>query len=65
MAKNDPIHMNPEHKGRFHRWLGKPEDEKITDADIAKGLASKDPAVRMMARFAKARKKFKNAGGSK
>lgn len=65
MAKSDPIHLDPAHKGAFHRWLGKPEDEKITDADIAKGLASSDPAVRMMARFAKARKKFKHAGGAK
>lgn len=45
--------IKPSHKGRFHRWLGKSENEKLTEADIAKGLASKDPAVRKMANFAK------------
>ena len=44
--------LKPSHKGRFHRWLGKSEDEKLTKADIAKGLASKDPKVRKMAQFA-------------
>jgi len=40
-------------KGAFHRWLGKKEDEAITEEDIAKGLASDDPHVRKMANFAK------------
>jgi hypothetical protein len=40
-------------KGGFHKWLGKSEDEKITPADIAKGLASDDPHVKKMAQFAK------------
>jgi ribosomal protein L37AE/L43A len=39
-------------KGAFHRWLGKPEDEKITDADIEKGLRSKNKHVRKMAQYA-------------
>ena len=39
-------------KGAFHRWLGKDEDEPITDADIAKGKASDDPHVVKMATFA-------------
>jgi hypothetical protein len=40
-------------KGGFHKWLGKKEGEKITPADIAKGLASDDPHVKKMAMFAK------------
>ena len=40
-------------KGAFHQWLGKDEDEPITDADIQKGLNSDDPHVRKMAQFAK------------
>lgn len=27
-------------KGGFHKWLGKSEDEPITEADIAKGKAA-------------------------
>jgi len=45
-------------KGGFHKWLGKPEDEPITQADIEKGLASEDPHVRKMAQFAKNAKKW-------
>lgn len=40
-------------KGAFHRWLGKDEDEPITDADIEKGLKSKDKHARKMAQFVK------------
>jgi len=40
-------------KGAFHRWLGKKEDEPITDADIQKGLNSSDTHARKMAQFAK------------
>jgi hypothetical protein len=39
-------------KGAFHKWLGKPEDEKITQADIDRGLKSDDEHVRKMAQFA-------------
>ena len=38
--------------GKFHRWLGKKEDEPITDSDVAKGLASSDHHVKKMAQFA-------------
>jgi uncharacterized protein (DUF983 family) len=38
-------------KGAFHKWLGKPEDEKITQADIERGLKSDDPHVRKMAQY--------------
>jgi len=50
----------PIEKGAFHRWLGKSEDSPITEADIKKGLASKDPHVRKMANFAKNARKWKH-----
>lgn len=46
-------------KGGFHRWLGKSEDEPITEADIEKGLkAGGHPAK--MAQFVKNAKSFKH-----
>lgn len=39
-------------KGAFHRWLGKPEDEPITAADIEKGLKAGGHAAKM-ANFAR------------
>lgn len=39
-------------KGLFHKWLGKEQDSPITQADIAKGKASKNPHVVHMATFA-------------
>ncbi len=39
-------------KGAFHRWLGKPEDEPITNADIEKGLKAGGHAAKM-ANFAR------------
>ena len=45
-------------KGAFHKWLGKKPDQPITDADIEKGLKSKDPHVKHMAQFAKNAKKW-------
>jgi hypothetical protein len=47
-------------KGAFHRWLGKSEDSPITDADIKRGLASRDPHVRKMANFARNARKWKH-----
>ena len=47
--------------GAFHRWLGKPLDEPITDADIAKGLAAGGHPAKM-ANFAR---NFRNRGGKK
>ena len=32
--------IGPIKKGAFHAWLGKPLDQPITDADIAKGKAA-------------------------
>lgn len=34
-------------KGAFHRWLGKPLDQKITAADVKKGLAAGGHAAKM------------------
>ena len=44
--------IGPIKKGAFHKWLGKSENEPITQADIAKGKASSDEHVRKMAQFA-------------
>ena len=45
-------------KNAFHKWLKKEPGEKITSADIEKGLKSTDPHVRRMAQFAKNAKKW-------
>ncbi len=47
----DPIEEDIK-KGLFHKWLGKPEDEPITDADIKKGLKAGGHAAKM-ANFAR------------
>ena len=47
--------------GAFHRWLGKPLDAPITDADIAKGLAAGGHPAKM-ANFAR---NFGGKGGKK
>jgi len=51
-----PMHLHLK-KGAFHRWLGKSEDEPITNADIQKGLAAGGHAAKM-ANFAKNARKF-------
>jgi hypothetical protein len=54
------MHINPEHKGLFHKDVGEPADKPITGADVMKGLDSSDPAVRRRANFARmAKRKFK------
>ena len=48
-------------KGAFHKWLGKPEDEKITQSDIDKALRYSGPDadhVHKMANFARNAKKW-------
>ena len=46
-------------KGGFHKWLGKSEDDPITNEDIEKGLkAGGHPAK--MALFARNARKFKH-----
>jgi hypothetical protein len=53
-------------KGAFHRWLGKSEDEPITEADIQKGLKAGGHAAKM-ASFARSAQegKFKHKGKKK
>lgn len=43
--------------GAFHNWLGKKSGEKITDADIEKGIAAGGHAAKM-ANFAKNARHF-------
>jgi len=50
MAKIGPIKH-----GDFHKWLGKSEDEPITEADIAKGKAAGGHPAKM-AEFAESAK---------
>lgn len=64
MTAKRSIYIEPSHKGELHRDLGVPDGQKLTDDDIARGLASKDPAVRMRARFAKNAKKFNHGGAA-
>jgi len=45
-------------KNSFHEWLHKNPGEKITDADIEKGLKSDDKHVQKMAKFAQNAKKW-------
>lgn len=61
LVQSSPIDTSNIKKGAFHRWLGKPEDAKITNEDIARGLASKDPHVVKMANFAKNARKWHHA----
>jgi hypothetical protein len=62
MAKKESIDIKPSHKGALHRALGIPQGQTLTDEEIQQGLDSKDPAVRMMARFAKNAKGFSHGG---
>ena len=47
--------IGPIKKGAFHAWLGKPPNEPITEADIARGLAAGGHPARMAA-FARSAK---------
>ena len=51
-AKRHKRKIGPIKKGAFHRWLGKSEDEPITEADIQKGLRAGGHAAKM-ANFAR------------
>lgn len=63
------IHIKKSHEGRFHKDVGKKPGEKITSADIEKGLHSKNPAERKRANFARNARKWnhkgKTSGGDK
>lgn len=51
--------IGPIKHGSFHKWLGKSEDEPITEADIAKGKAAGGHAAKM-AQFAENAKHWKH-----
>lgn len=57
------IEIKKSHEGLFHKNVGKAPGAKITSADIAKGLASKDPAVRKRANFAKVARTWHHSKG--
>lgn len=59
------IDINPAHKGRFARDVGKKPGAKITAADIKKGKASGSPAERKRATFADNARKWNKGGGGK
>jgi len=52
--------IGPIKKGAFHAWLGKPLDQPITDADIARGKAAGGHPARM-AHFAEQSRLWKHA----
>ena len=52
------IHIKPSHRGRFAKDVGKKPGEKITSADIEKGLHSDSAAERKRANFAKQARKW-------
>jgi hypothetical protein len=49
---NYPIKLNPNHKGKLHRWLGVKQGTTLTHNQLMVAKAAKDPAVRKMATFA-------------
>jgi hypothetical protein len=51
-AKRGRTPIGPIKKGAFHAWLGKPQSEPITGADIKKGLAAGGHPAKM-ANFAR------------
>lgn len=63
MAKS-AIEINPAHKGRFARDVGKKPGAKITGADIKKGLDSRNPAERKRANFARNSRQWAKGKGA-
>jgi hypothetical protein len=54
------MHINPEHKGLFHKKMGIPQDKKVPASAVSKGLQSKDATTRKEANFARmAKRHFK------
>jgi hypothetical protein len=57
--KKGGMHINPKHKGKFTRAMGKKEGH-LTGADVQRGLHSKSGLIRKEANFARmARRDFK------
>jgi hypothetical protein len=50
--QDNPVSINPKHKGRLHRALGIPEGEAIPLSALAKAKRSSDPHMRAMATYA-------------
>jgi hypothetical protein len=59
------IHINPAHKGKFARAVGKKPGTPITGADIRKGLNSSSATERKEANFAKVARTWKHGGKKK
>jgi len=59
------IHINPAHRGRFARAVGKKPGTPISAADIRKGLNSSSAAERKEANFAKVARTWKHGGKKK
>lgn len=58
MAKTETVNLGKKgsfsvKKGAFHKAIGKPQGEKLTDSDIQKGLNSSNPQTRRRAASAK------------
>lgn len=52
MAKGDPVHIAPGHKGRLHEKLDVPAGKPIPERKLEKADHSKSPAERKEAQFA-------------
>lgn len=59
MAKGKPAFNPGGQKGKLHKALGVPVDEKIPAKKLAAAVKSKDPDVRDMAKRAKVMAKWK------
>jgi hypothetical protein len=51
--KQSPIRIKPANRGKLHRALGVPQDEKIPPGKLASALASTSESLRKQAQFAK------------
>lgn len=59
MKPDEPIMIDPSHKGRLHKALGIPEGQPIPLDKLHAASTSLDPEVRKMAQFALNSRKFK------
>lgn len=59
-ARGGGIHIKPENKGKLHKELGVPAEEKIPAKKLAAAKNSSDPAERKRATFALNAKKWKH-----
>ena len=59
--KQNPIHINPKHKGELHKELGISEDEKIPEKKLEKAKKDASPEDKKRIVFAENAKKFKHS----